>query len=564
MEARSLGDMLRRSAQTWPERTAMLCPKGAEFEPLTYAQFYDTVHRYASALTQKGLRKGDPVAILSESGPEWAFLDWAGQTLGLAVVPIFPTLPPDQVLYILENSHAKVVFCGGDELLQKTEGTPAERVLISEFTTQAQAAPLLDRAAWEAGIDAVAPDDLATIIYTSGTTGNPKGAMLPHRAFCFLADSALASIPIGPGDVFLSFLPMSHVYERFAGQALVVNTGATVAYARSLMTLAGDMLKVRPTVMLCVPRFLEATKDKIEDGVRKAPPLRQKLFRLALAQGVRKSRGQFAPLYGLTDRLVGAKIRERLGGRMRMLVSGGAALPPTVADFYQAFGLTVLQGYGLTETTAATCVNHPDRNKPSTVGEPIPGIEVRLAEDGEILVRGPSRMLGYFEMPEATAEAIDADGWFHTGDIGEFEGKHLKITDRKKDILVLGNGKNVAPQPIENKLKESPYIQEAVLIGDGLDWVCALIVPQFAALPGGAELPPETLVESAETKALLKKEISRVNQSLAGFEKIKKHALLPQNFSVETGELTPTLKVKRRVVKEKYAAQIAEMTGKTD
>ena len=298
--------------------------------------------------------------------------------------------------------------------------------------------------------------------------------------------------------------------------------------------------------------------DKILDGVKKQPPLRQKLFRLALSQGTARAHGKFAPLAGVMDGLVGAKIRERTGGRIRFFVSGGAALPRHVADFYHAFGLTVLQGYGLTETTAATCVNHPDpaRNKPHTVGEPLPGVEVGLAADGEILVRGPSRMLGYYHLPEATAEAIDSEGWFHTGDIGEWEGPCLKITDRKKDILVLANGKNVAPQPIENLLRESPLIGEVVLFGDGHEYVYALVIPNFerlrAALGATDAETDSHLAGRADARALVKAEIDRVNQGLADFEKVKRHAVLAATFSIETGELTPSLKVKRKVVREKF------------
>jgi long-chain acyl-CoA synthetase len=276
---------------------------------------------------------------------------------------------------------------------------------------------------------------------------------------------------------------------------------------------------------------------------------------------VKRAQGAFAPFAGLLDKIVGKKIRERTGGRMRFFVSGGAALPPHVAEFYMAFNLTVLQGYGLTETTAATCINHPYRNRYWTVGEPLPGVEVSIASDGEILVRGPSVMLGYYHLPEETAKAIDADGWFHTGDIGEFEDKHLKITDRKKDILVLANGKNIAPQPIENKLKESAYIAEAVLFGDGNEYVYGLIIPNLERLR--EEFPEagddEALVKNEQVRAKIKAEIDQVNRTLADFEKVKKHALLNAAFSVETGELTPSMKVKRKVVREKHADLIRSL-----
>ncbi|MFY9234459.1 MAG: AMP-dependent synthetase/ligase, partial [Fimbriimonadaceae bacterium] len=389
----------------------------------------------------------------------------------------------------------------------------------------------------------------------------PKGAMLQHRAFTSLMESITSSLPIVESDTFLSFLPMSHVYERVAGQILPISCGATIAYARSIATLANDMVAARPTIMLCVPRFLEATMDRIVEGVGKQSPMKQKLFKWALAQGTARAKGGFAPFAGLLDKLVGAKIRERTGGRIKFFVSGGAALPPHVSYFYMAFRLKVLQGYGLTETTAASCVNHPDRNKPWTVGPPIPGVEVKIAADGEILIKGPTRMLGYYNMPEETAAAIDQDGWFLTGDIGEMEDGYLKITDRKKDLLVLANGKNVAPQMIENKLKESSLISEAVVLGDGMDYCCALIIPNFEALRKqvGSTQDDAELVASEHAKAAIKSEIDAMNKSLADFERVKRHVLLGKALTIEAGELTPTLKVKRKVIKEKYSAEIQSM-----
>jgi long-chain acyl-CoA synthetase len=316
------------------------------------------------------------------------------------------------------------------------------------------------------------------------------------------------------------------------------------------------MARVRPTVMLCVPRFLESFLDRVTENVRKASPLKQKLFRLALEQGVKKAKGQFAPLQPLLDRLVMSKIRERTGGRMRFFVSGGAALAPHVAEFYMALGLTVLQGYGLTETAGASVVNRPERNKYWTVGEPL-AMELKLAEDGEILLRGPGLMLGYYNMPEETAKVIDANGWFHTGDIGEFDGPNLKITDRKKDIIVLANGKNVAPQPIENRLKESPYIQEAVLFGDEMEHCVALIVPAAAAVRSHLGLAETDDLEHHEAvRKLIKSEIDARNRLGANYEAVRRFALIAEPFTIDSGELTPTFKVKRKFVKEKYAERL--------
>lgn len=557
--------MLRRTANRLPEKVAMLVPGKGEFTEIKYRELLDTIRGYAGVVRSLGIERGDHVVILSENCVEWALVDWACHTLGVVVVPIYPTLPADQAAYIVQDAQAKLVVAGSPEqqakvaclsgvanILLKGEGSLAEKVASGKFP--------LDAKTWNQEIDKTNVEDLSTIIYTSGTTGLPKGAMLPHRAFIHVCECAQRQLPLNEGDTFLTFLPMSHVYEQVAGQCLPICLGATIAYAKNLSSLAGDFLKVRPTVLLCVPRFLEAFRDKVTDTISKAPPLRQKLFALAMAQSLKKTRGEFAPLAGILDKIVMAKVRERLGGRMRFFVSGGAALPKHVAEFFIGAGLTVLQGYGLTETSAGTCINHPDRNKYWTVGESI-GMEIKIAEDGEILIKGPALMNGYYNLPKETSEAIDADGWFHSGDIGEFEGTNLKITDRKKDLLVLGNGKNVAPQPIENKLTASHYIAEAVVLGDGMDHCIALIIPNFEAVREFLKLPEGTVLsQNEEAKALIKKEIDRTNRSLAGFEMVKKHALLDTAFSIESGELTPTLKVRRKVVKEKYADVIAQLS----
>jgi len=548
----------------------MLIRKGTSFEPLSYSALYETVRRYAGGLRSLGLVQGDRVAILSENCPEWAFADWGAQSLGVTVVPIYPTLPADQVAYIVRDCGAKVVLAGDKTQFEKARSLDGTRAVLlrgeGESLETASASNEIPQAEWEKGSDSIQPEDVATIIYTSGTTGEPKGAMLPHRAYTFLCASAVKTLPVNENDTFLSFLPMSHVYERFGGQVLPLSCGACIAFAKSLASLPNDMIAVKPTIMLCVPRFLEATREKIVDASRKEPSSKQKLFNLALEQGVRHAQGKFAPLFPVTNALVGKKIRERVGGRMRFFVSGGAALAPHVAEFYMAFSLKVLQGYGLTETTAASCLNHPDRIRYWTVGEPFDGVEVKLAGDGEILIRGQSVMKGYWNKQKETDEAIDSEGWFHTGDIGEWEDKFLKITDRKKDLLVLVNGKNIAPQPIEAKLKASPLISEAVVLGDGLEHCIALILPNLErvreALKEKAleEKDDAKLAALPDTRALIKAEVDKVNKGLASFEMVKKFAMLSQPFTIESGELTPSLKVKRKVVKERYKDLIATIS----
>ena len=539
----------------------MLAPKKEGFEEITYRDLYARVQRFATIIRNLGLAKGDRLVILSENCVEWALTDWACQTLGIIVVPIYPTLPADQAQYIVQDCGAKVAVVGDASQAKKLADMAgvAVRVLLGpdSLAEEAGKAEPMDL---DATIDSVQLDDIATIIYTSGTTGLPKGAMLAHRGFLTLFSVIPIQLPVDENDRFLCFLPMSHVFERTDGQYLPISFGGSIAFSKSLMPLANDIVRAQPTVMLVVPRFLESTMDKILDGLKKQPPIRQKLFKFGLSQGKKRFHGQFAPWFWLTDRLVGQKIRNRLGGRLRFFAAGGAALPAHVAEFFGAFRLVILQGYGLTETYSGVCVNHPDRNRYDTVGEVFPGVELKIADDGEILFKGDARMVGYWNLPEETAQAIDSEGWFHTGDIGEYDGRYLKITDRKKDLLVLGNGKNVAPQPIENKLRSSPFIQEAVVLGDGMEYCVALVVPNTDAVKGKlgvADLGKAS--ENPDVKSLIKSEIDAINKTMANFEMVKKHAILDQAFTIESGELTPTLKVKRKVVKERYADRIQAM-----
>jgi long-chain acyl-CoA synthetase len=487
------------------------------------------------------------------------------------LVPIYPTLLKDQVEYIVRNCGAKLCVVGSAEHDIKYEGLPkvplmplkpsrdSKSLKRSEDNIMAraeQAQPLSADELLERSRQ-LGEEDVATIIYTSGTTGFPKGVMLPHRAILHVSKTAAPEFHFTQEDRFLCFLPMSHVFERVCGQVFPISQGSSIAFARSVLTLSSDMQSCNPTIMLVVPRFLDATRDRVLDTVAKASPIRQKLFAWAVDQGVKKAKGEPAPFAGFLDKLVMSKIRARLGGRLRLLISGGAALPEAVAEFYMALGVPVLQGYGLTETAGGSVINREHDNKYWTVGEPL-DMEIEIAEDGEILMRGRGLMLGYFNDPEATSQAIDENGWFHTGDIGCFEGKHLRITDRKKDLLVLANGKNVAPQPIETLLKSSAMISEAVLFGDGMDYVCALIMPNHAhvrtelGIPEGKETSDEELAEREDVRALIKKEITTVNSSLPDFERVKRFAILPSPLSIENGELTPTLKVKRNVVKDRY------------
>lgn len=554
---RSLGTLLRGACERHPARTAMLVPGQPQFKEITYGELFERVFQAAASLQQMGLARGDRLAIIGETSPEWAICDWAAQTLGLVVVPIFPTLPADQTQFILGDSGARAAICSSDQQAAKAEGL--RTALLGQLASGAQ----MDRQAWLAGIDEIQTGDLATIIYTSGTTGRPRGAMLPHRCFLFLTSAIQQSIPVNEDDVFLSHLPLAHVYERFAGHVLPVSLGAAIAYSEGLTKLAANMLQVRPTIILTIPRLLEAMRSRISEAAQRGPWLGRALFNMAIAQGRTSLDGRPAPLHWLTSRIVGRRVRERMGGRLRFFVSGGAPLSPAVSAFYASFGITVLQGYGLTETMAATCVNHPDSNRPETVGPPIPGVELHIAADGEIFVRGPSVMDGYYNLPEDTAAAIDDKGWFHTGDIGVLDAGCLKITDRKKDIIVLSNGKNVAPQAIEGRLKDTSTIAEAVAFGDGSDFVYALVVPDFEVLRhrarelGLTDTGEAALASAPPLLAELDADVQRVNAQLADFERIKRYEVVPEPFSIEGGQLTPSMKVRRKVVREMYPELIA-------
>jgi long-chain acyl-CoA synthetase len=563
IQANSLGDLLRKQAELNPGSLALLTPESGGFREIAYSEFVANVRRYAGALMKLGLGKGDRAAIASDNCVEWVYFDWACSSLGIVSIPIYATLPADQTQYIVCDSGASMFFAGSQEHMDKVRGLQGVCSMLMKgpdsLDALAATSDLTDAALSER-IAEIELDDVFTIIYTSGTTGQPKGAMLQHRAALHVCRSAISALQLDASDRFLSFLPMSHVYERIAGQCLPVAMGASIAYAKNLASIASDMQKTQPTIMLCVPRFLESVKDRIEDALKKMPAGRRRLMALAMSQSKARANGKFAPLAAILDKMVLAKARERTGGRLRFFVSGGAALPTHVSEFLNGLNLQVLQGYGLTETSGGTCVNHPDRNRPSTVGEPL-DMEIRIAEDGEILVRGPAVMLGYHNLPEDTALAIDSDGWFHTGDIGEMDGRSLRITDRKKDIIVLANGKNVAPQPIENKLRSSAFIEEAVVFGDSMDSCVALIVPRADAVRSHLGLTEDVkLSSSPEAKGLMKKEIDAINKTLAHFEIVKKHAILDEPFSIESGELTPSLKVKRKVVRERYAELLRSMS----
>jgi long-chain acyl-CoA synthetase len=568
--AKSLAAQIQTSMNRWPSKVSHMVPDGKEFKSFTFSEFEQMVYERAQAIHALGASRGDRLVIIGESSFDWALTDWACQMLGIVSVPIYPTLPPDQTSYIANDCQAKFALCSDKKQASKIDSIPTYvwKEGEGDYYPNYTGGSTLTHEEVEKLAEEIQPDDLCTLIYTSGTTGQPKGVMLTNKNITSMNYNVPFTFPVDENDSFLSWLPLAHVFERYAGHFLPVSIGATIIYAGSIATLANDMQKTNPTVVLAVPRFLNSLKSKVLDGVARKKPLQQKLFNLCLSQGLAKDKGKFAPLAGILDKLVASKIRERTGSKLRFFVSGGAALPPATCEFFLAMNINVLQGYGLTETTAASNLNLPLDNRPWTVGPPIHGVEEKIAPDGEILIRGDSVMVGYYNLPEDTKAAIDSDGWFHTGDIGEFDGTHLKITDRKKDLLVLGNGKNVAPQPVENRLKEGEFIAEAVLLGDGMEHCVALIIPEFERIQtwlkakGEDEADPAKIVARDDIKELIRKEVDAANKTLADYERVRRHVLVPKAFTVDDGELTPSLKVRRKVVKEKYADLIESLEKK--
>jgi long-chain acyl-CoA synthetase len=591
----TLPEMAQRSFIEHAERAFLGAKaKGTkQYEYATYAAIAARVRNVAAALLELGTERGARAAILSENRPEWVIADLACQMLGVISVPLFATLPANQVCAILQDSGAQIIFVSNDAQRKKIaeirEQLPdLARIVICDSEEeipepdfsfaaleQRGAAYLAQHpTAYESTWPAAQADDTATIIYTSGTSGEPKGVMLSHRNIIANLDAITDAIALSNRDSFLSFLPLAHVYERTAGYYLPLRIGAHIAFCESLFTVDKNLREVEPTIMFSVPRLYESIREKLF-SVADSLPEKQKskyLDALALAQkaGAHKGHVPGAPALSLIEKIkykiydakVYATVRAKFGRNLRDFVAGGAPLPPPLGALFLGMGIEILEGYGLTETSPVIAVNRPQDVHLGTVGRVLSNLEVKVAGDGEILVRGPSVMKGYWNKPEATRTAVDADGWFHTGDIGVQEDGVLRITDRKKDLLVLANGKNVAPAPIEMLLAQSPYIAQIVLLGDKMKSVAALIVPQMEKLKAWTEgqgihcESDELLLQDARALKLFKDEIEKLSQGLADFERVKKIALIETPFSVEGGELTPTLKIKRRVVAEKYGALV--------
>jgi long-chain acyl-CoA synthetase len=596
----TLADLPFRLAERYPKSPCICRCRENGLQEFSSQQFYEHVRDLSLALSAIGLTPGDRVAVISESRPEWGIADLASVTAGAVTVPIYPTQSAEQLHFILCQAGAKFAVVSSPAQVEKIghirQPLPSLRAIIlmdgeasqgdfplyslAELVAKGRAIVASDPQAeqrYRQTAEATDRNSLATIVYTSGTTGEPKGVMLTHAN---IMSNVLASdivCPTTSTDTALSFLPMSHVFERMAFYRYLYD-GVTVVFAESLTTVARDLERVKPTIMTGVPRVYEKFYAGIQEKLRAGSALQGRIFRWALGVGQARAKadrnGQVPSLWvrvqhPLADRLVFQKIRARVGGRIRYLISGSAPLQTSIGEFFDAIGLRIIEGYGLTETSPVLTSNPLNGVRFGTVGKPMPGIEIRIAPDGEILARGPNVMIGYYKRPDLTAEVIK-DGWFHTGDIGEIDQDgYLTITDRKKDLIVTSGGKKIAPQPLENQLKTDPLVAEAVIIGEQRKFPAALIVPDFAALEvqvrqmNLGELARAELVKHPKVLERYQTLIDALNERLAQFERVKRFALLPTEFTMERGELTPTMKVRRQVVEERWRDLIEELYATT-
>ena len=595
--ARSAERNADREAMRWklpkPKRAEETADDAGRWTSRTYREMWDWVTTVSLGLKDLGIRDGDAVCIIARTRPEWTIADLASLALGAVTCPIYPQSEPGQAAFVINNVKAKAIFVENAQQANRIAGIRAECPTLEHVITLEATGKFPDgtltledviaraevdaahRIAWRDGITSIDRDHLATVIHTSGTTGNPKGAMLSHGNVLYNFEAASQVVDFYPTDVFLSFLPLSHVYGRIVDEVIALGRGAAVVYAEALIErLPANMVEVRPTVMGSVPRLYERVYARVQAAVESGSPMRQRIFHWAAGLGGQKYANHLAGRADspwlklqlrLADALVFQKIRDRTGGRVRYFVSGSAPLAREIGEFFYGMGMLVLEGYGLTETSPFVSVNRPDDFVFGTVGRPAPGSEVMIdPATGEILVRGPQVMQGYLNQPDETAKAIDADGWFHTGDIGELdEIGRIKITDRLKNIIILGNGKNVSPAPMEAALSTSRFVAQAVILGDRQAYTGALIAPDFdelgawAAANGLAEMPPEQLIEERAVDKLFDAEVKRTLEAFAVYERPRRVALLPRLLTEEAGELTPSLKTKNRVVLENWADKIA-------
>ncbi|MCX7785303.1 MAG: long-chain fatty acid--CoA ligase [candidate division WOR-3 bacterium] len=573
-----------QSVVNYPKRTALMYKKQGKYQKITYKELSDFINTVAFHLQQLGVKKGDTVGIYSYNRPEWVMADLATLKLGAIVVPIYHVLSPFYVKYIINDAKIKILFVENKTLFDNVnsiiEDTPSIEKLIlfddTGITTKKSFIKFSDMT--KSGNDVKeangSSNDIATIVYTSGTTAEPKGAVLTHHNIISNAVSAIKLFDINCKDVIMSYLPLSHMFERTAGYYVMIFAGATIGYAENFTTIVQDVAKIKPTVLITLPRVLEKAYQSIAEKVNASSKITKSLVYAAIGVLNKYTNRKYKKLpiprslkikRFIYDMLVAKKFRKIAGGRLRLLVSGGAPLDRRIAKIFQIVGINICEGYGLTETSPVISACTPKDNRLGTVGKIFPGVQVKIGENDEILVKGPNVMLGYHNKPEETAKAIDKDGWFHTGDQGKFdEFGNLIITGRLKELIVTSYGKKIPPIPIEEKLCKSKYIEQAVLYGDKKNFIIALIVPKQKAVEDYAKSNsivyqkyPE-LLRRNEIKSLFRWEIDIACKDLAPYEKIKAFALITESFTIENGLLTPTLKLRRSKIFEKYHSLIEE------
>ena len=579
-----------------PDKRIMYVKENGKYKGINYKEFEEYTENFAAGLSALGIKRGDKVAISSENRPEWVFSDMAILGLGGIDIPLYPSLTADSQEFILNNSDAAGIIVSNKFQLNKilkiwhnckklkniivlNEKDIEDSKNTNNIYSFTQVLELgkkfkeLNQNFFKENIKSVTENDICTIIYTSGTTGDPKGVMLTHKNIISNVHAVLESIPVSSKDVFLSFLPLCHIFERMGGYYTGFACEGTVYYAESIEMISQNILEVKPTIITTVPRLFERIYSKIIKNIEKEPVTKQKIFYWAVETGkkyARMKKENNIPLklkmeYKLAEKLVYSKLKDKMGGRLRFFVSGGAPLSREMGEFFEAIGVIILEGYGLTESSPVIAVNRADDYKFGTVGKIIPGVQVKIASDSEILVKGPNVMQGYYKNKSETNEVIK-DGWLHTGDIGIFDPDgFLMITDRKKHLFKTSGGKYIAPAPIENLFLKSRYIDQFILIGNHRMFLSALIVPDFESIQEYADSHKvsysdiKDLINKKEIFDLIDKEISSLQKKLANYEKVRKFRILDKPFTIESGEITPSLKIKRKFVEERYAYLIEGM-----
>lgn len=581
-----LFDVPYHQQKLFPKDDALVAKINGKWEPTSIHSYIEQANQVSRGLLSMGIQPGDKIAMISNNRPEWNICDIGILQIGAINVPVYPTISEDDYAYIFEDAGVKLCIVSDLELYNKVMAIKSKVTTLKEVFTfeQIEGAQLWDEIKNKATdtpqekVDeikaTVKEDDLATLIYTSGTTGKPKGVMLSHKNIVSNALACIERLPVDSNGKALSFLPVCHVYERML-LYLYQLVGVSIYFAESLDTIGDNLKEVKPQVFTAVPRLLEKVYDKIIAKGSDLTGIKKKLFFWAVDLGneydVKGKSGFYKFKLSIARKLIFSKWQEALGGNCLAVASGSAALQPRLARIFLAAGIPVMEGYGLTESSPVIAVNCQDNDgvRIGTVGRPLSGVEVKIAEDGEILAKGPNIMIGYYNLPDKTKEVLDDDGWLHTGDIGEMvEGQYLKITDRKKEIFKTSGGKYIAPQLMENKFKESRFIEQLMVIGEGEKMPAALIVPSFESLREwskikGIDIGSTDSEIAAHPKVIerIQEDVDKFNQTFGKWEQIKKFELLPSEWSVETGELTPTLKLKRKVILEMYKNEYQKIYG---